>query len=400
MLNRHMIRRRPYVLALGLILLLVGCQSGAVVFVPTATPFATSPLTYTHPSRAFSLAVPRNWSVHEQNTPTLAAASFAPPHQPPLITVAVINLGQELDDSQLGTVMFEYQTMFRPDLTRYTESDRQAMGDGSWRLTGVRQSAAGQPQQINTFILRQGTFLGVLDAVIPTDPQVMSDVQSSINTLRLDPTAVLQPAAPQVLSEVAIVGLEIVHVSTWVTPQGVFFITGEVANHSVLAMSQIPVRAVLYTADGTAVTEALDVVMGHVLLPGQFAPFSLRFGQGQPPETTTYTLTVGREDWQPDDVPTVVSSDALAWTHETSYNENRHLRISGTITNMSQQTVRQVRAVVTLFDDQGEVIAAGFTEVESPLLAGDTTNYSILVSDIGGLPANYIVDVQALTASR
>ncbi len=395
-----MIRPTLYVLALGIISLLVGCQSGAVVFVPTATPFATSPLTYTHPSGAFSLAVPRNWSVHEQNTPTLAAATFAPPHQPPLITVAVINLGQALDDSQLGTVMFEYQTLFRPDLNRYTESDRQAMGDGSWRLTGVRQSPTGQPQQVNTFILREGTFLGVLDAVIATDTQVLSDAQSSINTLRLNPTAVLQPAAPQVLSEVAIVGLEIVHVSTWVTPQGVFFITGEVANYSTVAMSQIPVRAVLYNADGAAVTEALDVVMGHVLLPGQFAPFSLRFGQGQPAETTTYTLTVGREDWQPGAVPAVVSSDALTWTHETSYNENQHLRISGTITNTGQQTVRQVRAVVTLFDDRGEVIAAGFTDVENPLAAGQSSTYSILVSDIGGLPANYIVDVQALTASR
>ncbi len=272
------------------------------------------------------------------------------------------------------------------------------MSDGSWRLVGRRKTPGGTWQDVNTFIEQEETFLGVIEAVLPTEAAQRAELQAVINTFQINTDSPLQPAPLSTLSSLTRSRLEILHVAEWTTPAGVFFITGEVANYGDRPVGNVPVRAVLTAAGGEGVAEAVDRVMSYVIPPGEFAPFSLRFGQGQPPEVTGYTLSLGGEDWQPGDLPPTSDSRAFAWTDETSYNENNHLIISGMVTNISENTVRDTRAIVTLFDEAQRVIAAGFAEVDRQRLPpGEKTTYSILVPDIGGTPANYIVDVQGRT---
>jgi hypothetical protein len=157
------------------------------------------------------------------------------------------------------------------------------------------------------------------------------------------------------------------------------------------------VRAVLSTADGIGVAEAVDTVMGYTILPGGFAPFSLRFGQGQPALTTTYTLSLGSADWQPAESIAVYGADQLTWTDDTSYTNQGHLVVSGAVTNTGSRTVRSLRATVTIFDRQRRVIAAAFTDLAPDTLApGESLPYQMLVAEMGGAPANYIVNVQGL----
>jgi len=128
-------------------MLLAGCSGGAVVFAPTPLPPDFSPLLYTHPSGAFTVALPRNWSVYEQYTTVLAAAAFsAPGANEPALRFAVINTGQPVSSSFLGDFLDRYQKQIRPDAVDYAEVSRQAMGDGSWRLTGLRHTAGGKTQ--------------------------------------------------------------------------------------------------------------------------------------------------------------------------------------------------------------------------------------------------------------
>jgi hypothetical protein len=227
-----------------------------------------------------------------QNTVTLATASFAAPEDiEPRVSFAVINLGRELTTDDLGSIVQQYQTEVRPDADRYTEQDRQAMGDGSWRLAGLREAVGGQTEQVNTFIERAGSFLGVVEVVLPDDSDRLSSLQTVINSFAISPDARLQAGELSVLSSVTRSALDILHVSTWTAPGGVFFVTGEVANYSDTLLTDIPVRAVLLTDNGLGVLEAVDTVMGYGIPPGGFAPFSLRFGQGQPALTTHYELT-------------------------------------------------------------------------------------------------------------
>lgn len=378
------------------ILLLTGCGGGAVVFAPTETPPDLSPLLYQHPSGAFSVVVPRTWPVYEQNTPALALAAFSLPDEiEPLLTIAVINLGESADASTFAELITQYQTQVRPDIAQYTEQDRQAMGDGSWRLTGLRQTVGGLAQQVNTFIIREGTLVAVLDVVVSDDAAHFGEVQAAINALTLNPNVALQAGPLTLLSSAIRAPLDIINVSTWTTPNGVFFITGEVTNLSGAALSEIPIRAVIYAENGLGVAEAIDTVMGYTLPPGGFAPFSLRFGQGQPALTNSYEIFLGGADWLPSTSLSVVSGGQLTWTDESTTTDLGQLVVSGVVTNTSQEMIQNLRATLTVFDVRRRVIAAGFIDLTPAQLAPEeSTTFQIIVPELGGEPANYIVNIQ------
>lgn len=382
-------------LLLLFILCCAGCDEGAVVFAPTPLPPDTSPLRYQHPSGAFSIELPREWSVYAQNTATLATAFFTPPGmESPFLSVAVVNLESV---PALVDILNAYQAEIRPDAGRYTEIERQPMGDGSWRFTGLRVTEGKQTQQVNTFIELSGSFLGVTEIVLPESIQTMRQLETSVNTLQINTAASLQPAPLVTLASAAHTDLEIINVSTWSTPQGVYFVTGEVVNHGSVAVERIPVRVELQTADNAGVAEALDTVMGYGIPPGGFAPFSLRFGQGQPLGTTQYVLTLGGPDWLPHTVSTIYGDDVMTWVYDSSFTPERHLLISGRLTNTSTLTLRDPLASVTVFDSGQNVIAAGFVPVvEGKFEPEAAVDFHIRVPEIGGEPMDYVVSVQAL----
>lgn len=377
--------------------LMTGCSSGAVVFAPTPLPPDLSPLVYTHPSGVFSVAVPRNWSVYEQNTTIVASAAFsAPAENEPAVRFAVLNTGDSVDSSELATIMDQYQKQLRPDAVSYTEVNRQAMGDGSWRLTGLRTTVGGLTQQLNTFVQQLDGYLGIAEVIVDSDSARTAQLQQIVNTFTLNTQALLEPAEPEALAYATTSDLDFLHVATWSTPNGVFFITGEVSNRGAILLTDIPVRAVLQTADGVPVAEAVDVVMGYGLPPGGFAPFSLRFGQGQSALTTQYELSIGGDDWLPETDRLIYGQDELMWDDESNFLPEGSMVIEGSVTNIGTKPVTAPRAVVTVFDSGGSVIAAGFTDLSVALNPGDSADYRLVIPDLGGQPVNYITMLQGL----
>ena len=382
-----------------LLSLLAGCSGGAVVFAPTPPPADTSPLRYEHPSGAFAVMVPRQWAVFSQNATTLATASFsAPDSSAAQVTFAVLRLGQALNSSDFGNLIDEYQHTLRPDATRYKEENRQAMGDGSWRIDGLRQTAGGSTEQVNTFFERQDAFVGVIDVVVPADNlQRQAALQDIINSFEILPDSSLEAANSSVLVSLAASSIDFLNIATWSTPQGVFYITGEVANYSAQPLVDLPVQAVLHTESGQAVAEAVDTPMGYGVLPGGFAPFSLRFGQGEPVPGGTYELILGGPDWQAQPDAVIYGPGDLDWIDDSRFDENGDLVITGTVTNVGAHVVRSPRASATVFGTDGRVIGARFVDLASgPLDPNESLDFSITLSELGGSPAQYIVSVQAL----
>lgn len=376
------------------LMILTGCSGGAVVFAPTPPPPDLSPLRYEHPGGAFSVMMPRHWSVSVQNTTTLAAAAFAPPDSSePALRFAVINLGRPVTSAALSEFMNEYQSKVQTDST--TEVNRQAMGDGSWRLSSLRHGAGGAAQPVNTFIEAAGTLVGVTEVLIPTDPAQLRERQRLINTFEINPAAALEPSTASTLAFATGHALDFVNVSTWTSSAGAFFITGEVANTGGDWLANVPVKAVLRSADGLPVAEAADVVMGYGIPPGGFAPFSLRFGQGQPALAASFDLALGGQNWQPDTAGTIYGQDVLNWTDESNITGGQ-LVITGTVVNNGDQTARSLRAVVTVFDAAQQVIAAGYGDITPQLAAGESTSFQITLPETGGSAANYILNIQAL----
>ena len=379
-------------------LVVAGCSSGAVQFAPTPLPPELNPTVYEHPSGAFSVVLPPNWSVFSQNLTTLASASFAPPESDtPLLRIAVVNLGYEIEANDMGELLLQYQTQIRPDIDRYTEQDRKSFSDGSWRLTGLRTVAGGNTQQINTFIERKGSLFGVIEVTVPTETAQRADIQRIINTYTLQSSADLPVSDISALATSSDSPLEVVNVSTWTTPDGVLYVTGEVTNHGEEVVSRIPVRALQIDANGIGLAEAVDVVMGYTLRPETFLPFSLRFGQGQVEGATRYGVIIGDDEWNPDDIIEIIGEEMFDWTDESNFNETGQLFINGEITNNSLEDAKDTKIIVTVFDDNQNVIASAFHDVQPAILAaGETTDYSLLVPDVGGTPATYILTVQAL----
>lgn len=384
-------------LCLLLILFLSGCGGGAVVFAPTPLPPDLSPLRYEHPSGTFSLSVPRNWSVYVQNTSTLASVTFSPPNSSePLLTAAVIRTQAPIEATAFGEMMEQYQTTHRPDLRYYSEQDRQAMGDGSWRLSGYRTTAGGTPQGINTFFEFAGSFVGVIDVVVSRDAALQSELQTAINTFRVNPQADLQASELSTLSFVRRSRLEVQNVSSWMNSVGVFFVTGEIANHGDEPLSNVPVRVSLLAENGTTVIEAVDVAMGYGIPPGGFAPFSLRFGEGQPTSTTAFNVTVGDGNWAATP-QTFYGAGTLEWTDESTFADDGALLISGEVTNNSDNPINEPIGVVTVFDIEGKVIGAWFASIGvQTIQPEETVEFSIRVPEIGGDPVNYILDIQGV----
>jgi len=191
--------------------------------------------------------------------------------------------------------------------------------------------------------------------------------------------------------------VEITNISTWTTPEGVFFVTGEVTNFSESAAGRIPVRAQLLTLEGSVVADASDAVMGYGIEPGGFAPFAIRFGQGQPVNAVQYSVILGSDTYVPEENLTIITAPVLEWVDQTQVTQDNDLFILGEVTNTGDDPVQAPRAMATIFDATGRVIGAGFAEVDVAVLAGgESTDFTILIGDLGGDAANYVVSVQAL----
>lgn len=403
---KALFRRRLLVFAILMSTLLVGCSSGAVVYVPTPLPPESNPQRYEHPSGAFNVVMPPNWSAYSQNLTNLATASFSPPDsRVPLVTVAVINMGDDIEIEELDEMRRTYQSQIRPDLGHYTEQDADAQGDGAWRMVGVRQTATGETETVNTFFERRGSLLGVTDVVIPADAHLVADLQTIINTIFLgdSDTVQLEPTTLNTLALAASTGLETINISTWTTDDGVFFVTGEVTNRGGTTVYDVPVKVTLSRQDGTEVVEAQDTVMGYGIVPGGFVPFSLRFGQGQPSDASAFSVAIGDIDpVESDDLqPDIISEPALVWTDAMENSANGTLYVIGRVSNTSDEPVRQPQAIVTIFDQAGRVIAAGFADADVDVLpAGESASFNIAVPEQGGEAVNYLVSVQALACDE
>lgn len=379
--------------------LLTSCQGGAVVFAPTPLPPDLSPLRYTHPSGAFSVNVPRNWATFNQGTAQLASAAFSKPDSPQTaLSVAVVNLGDPIAVSDLGDLMNEYQAVHRPDISSYREQTRQAMGDGSWRISGVRTLPNSQTQQLNTFIQASGTLLAVIEVVMPSDAVTQSELQTAVNTFQVDGTAAtaLQPSGLSALGFARATALDILNVRGWTTANGVFFVTGEIANQTTSAIVPMPVQVALVDSGGAVIDAANDVTMGYGISAGGFMPFSIRFGQGQPPNAVDYVVQIDTPEII---IPTLNFSgrDVLTWEDQSSFADDGDLVITATVTNTASYPVANPVAVITVFDEGGYVIGARFAELaEQQIAPGSAINIEVRLEELGGDPVNYIVEFQAL----
>jgi hypothetical protein len=302
-----------------------------------------------------------------------------------------------LDLPALAEQVEAYQTLHRPDLRDYREQSRSALGDGSWLVAGVRTPPGSDPVPLNTFIESRGALLAVSEVILPNDAVRRAELQTALNTLTLTPdTSALVPTDAAHLGLVRTQRLEALNTSAWTNSIGVLFVTGEVRNNTDTILTRIPVTVTLYDAQGGVLLEASDVVMGHGITPGGFAPFSLRFGEGQPNDASRFVVRLGAGEALPSDT-SLYGAGTLAWEQESTFTPENHLLISGTLTNTRDFPIGQLIAQVTVFDGQGRVIGAWLSPIQdAPLAGGESVPFEVRVLELDSAPSNYILEIQGL----
>ena len=379
-------------------LLIGGCSGGAVQFAPSSILDADALIRYEHPGGAFSLAIPRAWAIYEMNTTLLASAALTPPTgTTPLLLFAVVNAENAFDDVQFEAWITRYTSELRLDARHFVEQGRDRLADASWRVAGYRRAVEGN-LPVNLFFQRVGTLIALIEYTPPNviDPDLAVAIDQIINSFSVTAASPLLPTSADTLSAARSSPLTAINVRAWTALDGALFVTGEVVNNTPGVIAPVPIDVQILTSDGSPLTGAADVVMGYGLFSGGFAPFSVRFGEGQPAGAAVYSIRIGADGWTPEPASFLGTND-LRWTDQLTAERDGSLLISGEITNTSDQQLRAVRAVATVFDSDGAVIAAGQTEyADVPLSAGETRPYEIVLSALGDAPFQYTVFVQGI----
>lgn len=384
-------------------LLLSGCQTGPVVVVATPIPRDATFRTYRHPSGVFTLRLPADWSVRDVSRDDAIRVEFSPPGNTGLpLTVYVVNTGTVLDSASLLKEIDSYQAVVNGDAALYKEVSRNAQGDGSWRLTGVRQTPIG-PRQLNTFLQADKTFFSAIEADITgLSDTAMQTLQTVINTFRVDPTVKLQAANLQPLPGASAVTSSGVLVFgglySWTNSQGIFIVNGIVTNQSGGSLEAVRITAVLYDAQDNVLSEQANVLPGEVLEDKATSPFSISFRNGKPSQAVRFELQgVARNAEY--SLKTYLGQDKFLLANDkATYNASGLLTVEGDVVNKTQAEAKFVRATVTIFDEQSRVVATDSVFLSKPdLLPNEPSHFTVTFFELGGNVNRYVITVEGKT---
>lgn len=375
---------------------LVGCSP--VLSSPAPTPDLAN--RYIHPGGVFSLELPPSWSAGDLSEGPALLVMFAPPGgDRPLLTVYAVREDASLDEAAFREAMDTYLEAAYNDTL--TVLDRAAMGDGSWRVTGIRHTR-GEALPVNIFMQRDGAFFSALEVIVPrSDPSTMALLTVMVNSYRVNDAAewpvgnvadVPQPPADLILTAG---NLRFSGLFSWTDERGRFHVSGRLANRAPYPLQDITIGAALHDSSGRVVAEQVGAAPAAVLLDGEYTPFDVRFEEGRPSDAERLALRAGaqRADAALLDY---YGPEFFEWEDRAEYDESGRLHIRGTVWNVGTETAHHVQVLVTLFDAADRVVGYAAADVEDGPLAPDASaRFDVPAPPAGAEPARYLVTIQA-----
>lgn len=383
-----------------LIVLVGAFLSGCVAETPT--PSLVDPtgfVTYTHPTGVFSLDLPPDWIVGDTSDAYALNVSFSPPGSPePSVSVYVVSVDTldvaEFNLEALGDI---YQATFYDAAdTAYKEISRDLQPDGSLRVKFVLDAPQGTTQH-NDFLHLSGPYFAVLRITLPDDQAQLRTIGLLLNTFKLNPQATWASAVAgeaEGASQQDVVGF--VGLNAWVDRNGGFEIVGQIVNNADYPLEFVRINAQLYDAENRLLVEQDDFVSSDLVLPGEYTPFSLVFGDGMPPGMVRYDLHASAR-YADYTVRSFYGPDNFALTSQAEFDENGLLVISGQVRNEGSLTATLVKVIVTIFDADQRVIGTDTTLVDIQHLApGEMSTFSLSFVELGGIPNTFLVTAQGI----
>ncbi len=383
---------------------LTACQSSPTVLVATPVPPDLSFHTYRHPSSAFQIRLPADWSIRDVSRSDSVRVEFSPPGNSGLpMTVYVVNTGSVLDAPSLLDAINKYQSVVNGDASVYTEVTRNAQGDGSWRLAGVRQTSIG-PRQLNTFLQADKSFLTAIEVDITgADETRLNLFRTIINTYRADPNAVLTAStlsnAPNPSVNTSSGSISFSGMFAWTDSSGSFNINGELGNTSGTALEAVRITALLYDADNRILAEQGDVIASEVVQANDSASFSIHFRAGKPSQVVRYELQASARNAEYNLQNYLAPDSFIKGNEKASYNAGGFLVVSGDVVNGTKGRAQAIRVTVTVRDELQRIVGTESAFVEkSDLLPGESSHYEVTFYQLAGNAARFVTKIEGRTS--
>lgn len=380
---------------------LVACSDDtAKPLIQVATPNAPDAgfITYQHQTGVFSVRIPPGWipnDLPDENGVRVEFSTLEGNQSVVRLTVYVVNTGDPLSHEAFLQAANSY--LPPDDLASYDWQPLEApidQPDGSRRVVGVRYYPTIGARALNVFLQANGRYFSALEAdVTDINENSLTTLHTIVNTFRINSDVFIQEGA--VVSGATATGnIGFESYLQWLDSDGGFNITGLVRNNQDVSVEAIRLTGYLFDARGNRLSEESAILTQDVLHPGEVAPFRLRFEGGQPSTAVRYELNAAARaaDFSLRDFYGV--ENFTIPEPEVNLNEGGGVVIRGVLSNSGSRLVRNVKVIVSLTNEQGQVIGTETQFInKDQLLPGEVDNYEIVVYDLGGAPYRYEMTV-------
>lgn len=384
------------------LLLLTGCndnggnQNTPQPLVREATPGAldTGFVTYRHDTDVFSIRLPPDWvsnKLPDDNGVRVEFSTLEGDKSVVRLTVYVVNTGTPLTQETFLQMANAYQP---PDDIASFQWEQLAgpidQADGSRRITGVRYYPTVGARALNIFMQRNGPYFSVLEVdVTDIAPAQLTTVMTIINTFRVNDDVRIEEGdvAIGITSQVGNIGFG--GYRHWEDDGGGFNITGYVINNQNIPIEAIRLTGILYDARGNQLTERSDILSQDVLQPNESASFRLRFEGGRPSTAVRYELHAAARTAE-FSLNSYYGNENFDVVREEGFNESGNFFVRGQITNIGSRLVQNVRVIVTVFDDEGNVVGSETLFItKDQLLPNEADVFDLVIYDLGAGAVRY-----------
>jgi hypothetical protein len=383
------------------IALLSGCnKQNAEPLIQVATPNAPDAgyISYIHRTGVFSLRIPPGWipnNLPDENGVRVEFSNLEGAQSIVRLTVYVVNTGTPLSREAFLQTASSY--LPPNDIAGFQWQQLEPaidQPDGSRRLVGVRYYPTIGARALNIFMQANGRYFSALEAdVTDINENTLATLRTVINTYRVNPDVLIQEG--EVAAGTTATGnLSFEGYSHWSDNDGGFNLTGFVKNNQDVSIEAVRLTGYLFDARGNRLSEESTILTQDVLHPGESAPFRLRFEGGRPSTAVRYELEAAARvaDFS---LRTFYGVENFTIPDpNVSYNQNGNLVIQGILSNSGARLVKNVKIIVSILNEQGQVVGTETQFInKDQLLPGEVDSYEIVIYDLGGAPMRYEMTV-------
>jgi hypothetical protein len=185
---------------------------------------------------------------------------------------------------------------------------------------------------------------------------------------------------PDAFSQVSNPNVTVVSYSWYVNSSGNFIVVGEVQNTGNSVLESVSLNAEVRAADDSQLATTGTPIRAYVsyLLPQEKAPFYIDFGNPGSSaisrvSSVTFTTSIA---------PQINNKQYSDLSVHTVFNNvsNGYYVVIGAVTNVGNQTAKDVRVVATYYNSSGAVVAVGYVLLND-LTAENSTAFSVAEFD-------------------